>query len=283
MNTLLGLFPLVCWWFLLVRQIIPLGVIGADEIIQSLFGHHAKHLKPVALWQQPRRSHWLVWHRRVLAQKLGPREETAARLNQKQVRDTHTQASRVVRLLALSFIAMSQPAVAKQMTAFQLAAKGNRYIGEQSKNKVVQIRSEKSVGNLTPDIWYVVYYDPDATLKAVEVKFGGGRKMDVTRPLRLLEPITRADEPLPREKLKIDSDKALEIVCEEPLLQNLKLTASRLVLERRSIDDATPVWKIQLWAARLHHPDETAAIGEVIVSVEDGTVLKNSLNPQTVD
>ena len=30
-----------------------------------------------------------------------------------------------------------------------------------------------------PNVWYVVYYDPDAVLKAVEVKFGAGKKMDV--------------------------------------------------------------------------------------------------------
>ena len=95
----------------------------------------------------------------------------------------------------------------------------------------MQIRSEKSVGTLIPSIWYVVYYDPDATLKAVEVKFGAGQKMDVSRPLRLLEPVTGADKTLDASKLKVDSDKALAIAQAQPLLKNLTLVASQMWLQ----------------------------------------------------
>ena len=185
--------------------------------------------------------------------------------------------------LALGLMAIAQGAMARDMTALDLAKQGNRYIGEQSKDKVVQIRSEKSVGSLTPNIWFIVYYDPDATLKAVEVKFGAGQKMDVKRPVRLLEPITRTDEPLAAGKLKVDSDKALEIASKEPLLQKISLRASRLILERRSIEDSTPAWKVRFWAARLKNPNDDADIGEVVISAEDGKVLKNDLRPGNVD
>src|SRR5215470_17529530 len=87
---------------------------------------------------------------------------------------------------ALAF-ALAFAARADDATAFQLAKKGNDYVGIQSKDKVVQIRSDKSVGSMTPNIWYVVYYDPDATFKSVEVKFGAGQKLDVSHPGRLLE------------------------------------------------------------------------------------------------
>jgi hypothetical protein len=90
---------------------------------------------------------------------------------------------------AMTF-AVVQAALAADPTAFELIKLGDQYVGSQSQDKVVQIRSEKSVGTLTPNIWYVVYYDPDATLKAVEVKFGAGQKLDVSHPLRLLEPVT---------------------------------------------------------------------------------------------
>ena len=95
---------------------------------------------------------------------------------------------------------------AENPTAFQLAKEGDRYVGEQCKDKVVQIRSERSVGSLVPNVWYVVYYDPTATLKAAEVKFGAAKMLAVKRPLRLLEPVTGADLPLDFEKLKVDSD-----------------------------------------------------------------------------
>ena len=76
-------------------------------------------------------------------------------------------------LLAALGLALS--ALGAELTAFNLIKEGNRYVGEQSKDKIVQIRSEKSVGALTPQVWYVVYYDPTATLKASEVKFGAGK------------------------------------------------------------------------------------------------------------
>ena len=81
----------------------------------------------------------------------------------------------------------------RRSPALELIKLGDQYVGVQSKDKVVQIRSEKSIASLTPDIWYVVYYDPDATFSAVEVKFGAGQKLDVSRPGRVLNglPTTR--------------------------------------------------------------------------------------------
>jgi hypothetical protein len=184
-------------------------------------------------------------------------------------------------LVILGLLSMSPAVLATDLTAFGLIKEGNRYIGEQSKDKVVQIYSEKSIGCMTPDTWYVVYYDPDATLKTIEVKFGAGKKMDVKRPVRL--PIGKSDEPLPAEKFKVDSDEALDIASKEPLLENLTLKASRLSLERRSADDGTPVWRIQLWASKLKNPNETADIGEVVVSAENGNVLKTNLKRDRVD
>ena len=179
--------------------------------------------------------------------------------------------------------AFMQVASANEQTAYDLAKEGNRYVGEQSKDQIVQIRSEKSVGSLTPDMWYVVYYDPDAPLKAVEVKFGAGKKMDVKRPARLIEPIIKAQDPLPKDKLKVDSDEALKIASKEPLLARLTLKASQLTLERRSVSDETAVWKVRLWAAKLKNPNDNVDVGEVIVSVADGTVLKSDLKPDHVD
>ena len=192
-----------------------------------------------------------------------------------------TRTQPCVRAFVFCLVAVSE-AAAKDATAFELAKEGNRYLGEQSKDKIVQIRSEKSIGGLTPDIWHIVYHDPDATLKAIEVKFGGGKKMDISRPLRLLEPIVKGDEPLPKDKLKTDSDAALDIACKEPLLKKLTLKASRLTLARRSHDDSTPVWKVRLWAAKLKHPADDADIGEVIISAEDGKVLTSDLKPEHV-
>ena len=106
---------------------------------------------------------------------------------------------------ALLICALSRIAFAAEPTALSLIKEGNDYVGKDSRDKVVQIRSEKSIGSLTPNIWFVVYYDPDATFKATEVKFGAGKKMDVKRPFRALE-ILNADKVFDQKKLKTDSD-----------------------------------------------------------------------------
>src|SRR5690242_9529887 len=111
-------------------------------------------------------------------------------------------------LFGVALFALSAVAQAGEPTAFDLIKEGNRYVGEESKDKVVTIRSEKSVGTLTPNIWYVVYYDADATFKATEVKFGGGKKMDVKRPMRILEPVTGDNKKIDLKLFKTDSDTA---------------------------------------------------------------------------
>lgn len=182
--------------------------------------------------------------------------------------------------LLLGLLAAGPGAAAAEPTAFELIKEGNKHVGEDAKNRVTQIRSEKSIGSLTPTIWFVVYYDPDATAKATEVKFGAGKKLEVKRPARILELAGRSHTELPREKLKIDSDKAIDIATKEPLLKNLKLTASRLTLERY---DGIPVWKVRLWASKLRNPSRDADLGEVFITTEEGKVIKNDLHIDRVD
>jgi len=152
----------------------------------------------------------------------------------------------------------------KELTAYQLIKEGNRYLGEESKDKVVQIRSEKSIGTLTPNIWFVVYFDPDAAAKAAEVKFIAGKKDWVHRSPRILELGSKAHLPLNREKMKVDSDKAIEIATKEPVLKNLKVLATRLTLEHRGEETDAPVWRVRLWAAKLRNPSKDVDIGEVV-------------------
>ena len=183
---------------------------------------------------------------------------------------------------------LSFGARASEPTALSLIKEGDRYVGEQAKDKIVQIRSEKSLGTLTPNIWYIVFFDPTATLKATEVKFGAGKMLGVKRPMRLLEPVTHGDIPLDADKLKVDSDLAISTAVKEPLLENLKITATLLKLERVGEGVlgggmAQPVWKVRLWAAKLRDPSRDADIGEVWVSALDGKVLKTDFHLNRVD
>ncbi len=177
-------------------------------------------------------------------------------------------------------VGASKAGAAEELTAFGLVREGNRHVGEDAKDKVVQIRSEKSLGSLTPNIWYVVYYDVDAAAKATEVKFGGGVKLEVKRQFRLFELAGSAHRPLDRDKLKVDSDQVIRTATTDPLLKDLKVLATRLTLERW--EDA-PVWKVRLWAAKLRNPNRDVDIGEVFISAETGKVVKHDLKIKRVD
>jgi len=180
----------------------------------------------------------------------------------------------------LAALILSSPVLADDKTAFELIKEGNRHVGETVKNRVVQIRSEKSVGGVTPAIWYVVYRDETATLKATEVKFGAGKMMDVKRPMRLLEPVLDKAKELDHKKLKVDSDKAIKLALKEPLLEKLTVTATQLKLED---SDAGPVWKVRLWVQRLKKADKDVEIGQVHLLAEDGKVVKNDINLNKLD
>ncbi|HLP78030.1 MAG TPA: PepSY domain-containing protein [Candidatus Paceibacterota bacterium] len=192
---------------------------------------------------------------------------------------------RSVLLSALVVAGMSRLALAGELTAFDLIKEANEYVGKESKNRVVQIRSDKSVGSLTPTIWYIVFFDPDARMKATEVKFGAGKKMDVQRPFRLFER-AKADKVFDRAKLKVDSDKAIKIATAEPLLANLSIRATQLWLDsdyKLDLSVGQPVWKVRLWANKFKNPSDSADIGEVFISAETGKVLKSDLHINRVD
>jgi|SRR5881409_3681670 len=185
--------------------------------------------------------------------------------------------------VAAGLLVSAMPGSADEPTAFDLIKEGNRHVGEDAKDKITQIRSEKSVGSLVPNIWYVVFYDPDATAKATEVKFAAGKKVAVKRPARVLEFGSGAYKPIDRSKLKIDSNKAIEVAIKDPLLANLTLTNTQLWLERSGRDDASPVWKVRVWAAKVHKATETVDIGDIYLSAVDGKIVKNDLKIHRAD
>ncbi len=196
------------------------------------------------------------------------------------MKSTPTSFVRCALIVAALTFAAARLALAGEPTALELVQDGNQYVGVESKDKVVQIRSEKSIASLTPNIWFVVYYDPDAKFKATEVKFGAGKKLKVTRPWRVIERGLDKDKVLDNAKLKTDSDKAIKIATTEPLLKSLRLRATQLWLQRA---DEGPVWKVRLWAAKLNNPTEDAGIGDVYISAADGKVIRTDLHINSVD
>lgn len=186
---------------------------------------------------------------------------------------------------ALLVVGCRQFASAGEATALSLIKEANEYVGKDARDQVVQIRSDKSIASLTPSIWYVVFYDPDATFKSTEVKFAAGKKSDVKRPFRVLE-LAKADKVFDKTKLKTDSDAAIKLAAEEPILKPLTLKATQLWLDsnyKLDLSVTGPVWRVRLWAAKLKNPNDNADIGEVYISAEDGKILKTDLHIDRVD
>jgi hypothetical protein len=112
------------------------------------------------------------------------------------------------------------------------------------------------------------------------VKLGAGKMLDVQRPFRLFERAGNYRNVLDRAKLKIDSDEALKIAQKDGLLERVKLTNSRMTLERW---EEMPVWKVRLWAEKVRNSSQTADIGEVFINAEDGKVVNRDLHIDRVD
>jgi hypothetical protein len=181
---------------------------------------------------------------------------------------------------ALLLSASTLIAADKDATAFDLMKEGNRYVGEQAKDRVVQVRSEKSVGSLSPKVWYVVFYDPTASMKAVEVKFAAGKMVDVKRPFRLIERMSDSTRPMEKDKLKIDSDRAIEIALKEPILEDIKVKSVEAKLEN---SDLGPVWRLRLWAQKLNKENALADIGKMVITADEGKVIENEIKLNRLD
>jgi hypothetical protein len=181
---------------------------------------------------------------------------------------------------ALCFLVLSAwMARGAEPTAFELIKEGNKTVGKQSQDKVIQIRSEKSFLSLTPDVWYVVYYDPSVTSKKAEVKFGAGRQIGIKRGWNPFGRSGTMDRVLDLKKLKYDSDAVIKAAVADPLVDKLTIKATQLWLENR---EAKPVWEVRLWAAKLNQPEKVVDIGELFLSAETGKVVGSKLHVERV-
>jgi hypothetical protein len=188
-------------------------------------------------------------------------------------------------LVTLLACGLARIAVGAEATGLSLIKDANEYVGKEARDHIVQVRSEKSINTLTPNIWYIVFYDPDATFKASEVKFEAGRKKEMKRPMRMLE-YAKADKVIDRDKVKVDSDEAIRTATAEPLLKNLTLKATQLWLDTNLKPDLSvtgPIWKVRIWAARLANPNDNVDVGDVYVSAETGKVVSSDLHINRVD
>lgn len=173
--------------------------------------------------------------------------------------------------MAAACIAQADP------TALQLVKKGDQYVGVQSKDQILQIWAEKSAASVEPNIWHVVYYDPSASGHNTDVKFGAGEEMGISHPMHPFFSGPKLRDVIDLSKVHVDSDRALQIASEQPLLKGLKLRYSQMKL---AYTDDGVTWTIELWSARVNDSTKDAGVGTMVLSANNGEVLKADLHPE---
>jgi hypothetical protein len=181
-----------------------------------------------------------------------------------------------------AWLGLNSVSLAGEPTAFTLVREGNRHVGDDVKDRVVCIRSEKSVGSLTPSVWSVFFLDPASAGKVTEVKFAGGSLVEVAHRSGVLgiSGLSKKPRALPMERLKLDSDRALDRAVSEPVFKNIKLTNAELQLLYK---DEVPVWKVTLWASKVRKPESTSKVGDLLVNAETGTVTLMDIKLKRLD
>ncbi|MBI1841501.1 MAG: serine/threonine protein kinase, partial [Verrucomicrobia bacterium] len=162
----------------------------------------------------------------------------------------------------------------KTATALQLARQGNTYITERSRGKVLEIHSERILLDSPTQRWQVVYYDPQAPRKSVEVRFEDGQMVRVREPGGILEFLSSSSpKPLELEKVKIDSDEALRIALRLVGRGGDGIRSSESDLERGYA--GAVMWKIRLYGA-LPGQSGDSSLGYANIFADDGRVLKET-------
>ncbi len=180
--------------------------------------------------------------------------------------------------IALASATTIQPLPEPVPTAFALIREGNKYLSKRSQGKIVQMISEKTDDGLTPNDWRVVYYDPEARFKAVEVRFAGEELTRIFEPGRILQLFSRrARQPMAENLLRVDSDEALTIALRRSGLNERMAEKSQLKLE--TSDEGVPVWRVNFWG-RVQKRE--TSLGEVVISATDGSLIKNRIKASPV-
>jgi hypothetical protein len=150
----------------------------------------------------------------------------------------------------------------------------NRNVAAEARDKIIQLRSDKSTNGLSPGVWTVLYYDPSVRMKTTVVNVGRGKDAKVEHPFRLF------NRPSPAlvfdvSKVRIDSDEALKVAQKDRLLDKVKLTSSRVTLE---LWEDGPVWKIEFWAEKSRESQQAADIGQIFVDAREAKVVNRDLH-----
>jgi len=169
-----------------------------------------------------------------------------------------------------------QTILPENFTALQLVKLGDHYVSEDSHDQVIEIVSDKSVDDLTPKNWRVIYRIQQAVFRATEVQFADGKMTRIREPNRFFQALSpNARKALDLSKVKLDSDDALKIVMDLPEVRAASVIAVQMRLARGY--GGLPVWTVNLFGESDSKLTNEKNLGTIELLADSGKILKNTL------
>ncbi|WP_142524655.1 hypothetical protein [Methylacidimicrobium cyclopophantes] len=164
-------------------------------------------------------------------------------------------------------------------TAFSALAVAQQYAPDGSQAKMLAIIGPRSKTALTPTAWEFVYWNPGGWkhLKRITVVGGQVREVregiiDVARRGIVRYKESQAFDP---SRLKVDSDRALQVILKTGAVGNARLSTVLFELARMG-EEGEPCWELRFYADRR---GIEADIGVARVGAISGKILELRLNP----
>jgi len=189
---------------------------------------------------------------------------------------------RLANLALVLLFSLAAPLVAQ--TALKTQPEAEKYLNNEAKGNLVKIIGPKNKpGQLSPEKWQYVFYDPFASNKGRYVQILQGKilleltdRFVETDRGRLLA--YKEDEIIPAGSIKLDSDTALAAAVKAGNLENYKLSGVEyeLLLDK---DAKGPAWIIDLYGP---FKGEEVKAATAKINATDGKVLNFKLHEENL-
>jgi serine/threonine protein kinase len=166
----------------------------------------------------------------------------------------------------------------EDISAFAARSIAESAVAPELRQNLIQIASvQNKQSGPNPTGWRFLFWDKSASQNVRAVTVTGQTISEIKEGFVELNRFRvapyKAEEIIPADKLKIDSQDAIHTVTQTPELASVKLTSASYFLEKGK-GNLPPVWRIGL---RGEVSGKTLDLGEVRVSAESGNILELKL------
>lgn len=185
-------------------------------------------------------------------------------------------------LLLVLLLALLSPAAlsAKAITAFQAIEIAKKQVPAESQSKLLVVRGDRSEDELTPDTWHIVFYDELASQNGRQITVTGKAVTGIREGYfdlgRLRLAAYKLEEVIAPEKLKFDSDKALDVLVQTNRLKAYSLSSVIYDLTRDT-DLRETMWQLKIYVDDGEGKEKY--IGYARISAENGRIVEMRFKP----